>query len=142
MYPETAGATLTAMKIRHRYRTAWLLAALAMLSMRALTPEGYMPASPGSGLVFELCPEGMPAAVMQALAGPGHHHRHHGADDTASQSAAAEQCPIGHMLSTAAAVDGDVAPATVPDSPEFLVAVFLPLVRTRRTAFRSRAPPC
>lgn len=141
MYPETPVVRLADMRLRYRYRKALLLAAFAMLSMRALTPEGYMPASPGSGLLFELCPEGVPAVVMQALAGPGHHHHHHGAGDAGSK-AAAEQCPIGHMLSSAVAVDGDAAPVTAPDSPEFLVAVFLPLVRTRRIAFRSRAPPC
>ncbi|MEJ2298890.1 MAG: hypothetical protein P8X94_10400, partial [Woeseiaceae bacterium] len=85
-----------------------LLAALAMLSLRALTPAGYMPGSPGSGLLFELCPAGMPAGVMQALGG-GHHH-HAPAGSTMSDD---EQCPIGHMLSGAVA-SADPLPVEVP----------------------------
>ena len=50
-----------------RHRHVILAAALALLSLRALTPDGYMPAAADSGLLFELCPEGMPAEVMQAL---------------------------------------------------------------------------
>jgi len=129
------------MSLLSRHRSVILVAALAMLALRALTPLGYMPASPGSGLVFELCPEGLPAALVQALADPGHHH-HHGAGDAESPVTSAEQCPIGHMLSTSAAGDGAVAAPVAPDAPEFLVTVFLPLFWTRRTTFRCRAPPC
>ena len=38
-----------------------------------------MPAAPGSGLLFELCHDGMPAAMMAALKGGGHAHGHHAA---------------------------------------------------------------
>ena len=114
-----------------------LIAALGMLSLRALTPDGYMPGSNGSGLLFELCPSGMPPVIMQALAGEGHHHHHHGSDDNSGT----EQCPIGHMLASAVAVDtgaqSEIAPtvAVSNDTPVFIAW------RSSPTAYRSRAPP-
>ena len=54
-----------------------LLVLLAALLLRAAIPDGYMPASWGSGLLVKLCPAGLPAGVMQALAGE-HEHHHHG----------------------------------------------------------------
>ena len=118
-----------------------LLAALVMLSLRALTPDGYMPGSKDSGLLYELCPSGMPQEVMRVLAGRGHHHHHqHGADDGASVSAT-EQCPIGHMLASAAATDMSAPTELLPDAT-FIVPE-LPAAHSvaRTTAFRSRAPP-
>ena len=47
--------------------------------MRALVPAGYMPAAAGSGLLFELCHDGMPMALMEALKGGGHAHDYHAA---------------------------------------------------------------
>ncbi len=124
------------MKRLARQRTLLLATALAMLSLRALTPAGYMPGSPGSGLLFELCPAGVPAAVMQAL-GAGHHH-HHGNEKSSS---ATEQCPIGHMLSTTAALDVDPLVGLVPTGTEFgTVPVRVPAL-VGATAYRSRAPP-
>lgn len=115
-----------------------LAAALAMLALRALTPEGYMPGSPASGLLFELCPSGVPAGLMQALSGElGHHH--HGADGEAAQGT--EQCPIGHMLSSAVATDLAGFYGLVPVSAEFPdVAIVLP-GSARLAIYRSRAPP-
>ena len=118
-----------------------LIAALAMLSLRALTPDGYMPGSKGSGLLYELCPSGMPPVIMQALAGEGHHHHHHGGDDNSGSVSGTEQCPIGHMLASAIAADTGAQSDIVPN-----VAVFniIPVFITRRlslTAYRSRAPP-
>ena len=124
------------MKRLARQRTLLLAAALAMLSLRALTPAGYMPGSPGSGLLFELCPAGVPAAVMQAL-GAGHHH-HHGNEKSSS---ATEHCPIGHMLSTTAALDVDPQVGLVPTGYESAtVPVRIPAI-VGVTAYRSRAPP-
>lgn len=117
-----------------------LIAALAMLSLRALTPDGYMPGSKGSGLLFELCPSGMPPVIMQALAGEGHHH-HHGSDDNSGSVSGTEQCPIGHMLASAVAVDtgaqSEIAPAVAVfnDTPAFIAR------RSSPPAYRSRAPP-
>jgi hypothetical protein len=60
-----------------RQQPLLLVLTLAMLASRALMPDGYMPGTRGSGLLFELCPSGMPVAIMRAL-GQGHHHHHHG----------------------------------------------------------------
>jgi hypothetical protein len=87
---------------RHRRRLSVLL--LATLLLRAAIPDGYMPASPYSGLLFELCPSGVPAGFIAALGGSGH-HQHHDASDGSGAHYDASQCPIGHMLSSAAAVN-------------------------------------
>jgi hypothetical protein len=127
-----------------------LVAALATLALRALTPDGYMPGSAESGLVYELCPDGMPAEIMQALAGDSHHHHHHGDDGTTSVSSteqcpigvsSTEQCPIGHMLASAIAVDTATVPDVLPDTPVFADVPVTFHFRTPVTAYRSRAPP-
>ena len=107
-----------------------------MLSVRALTPAGYMPGSPASGLLYELCPAGMPAAVMQALGG-GHHHHHAAAGEVAGD----EQCPIGHMLAVAGAVDNPVPTALVPGIADFEAPLPASPLAARVPAYRSRAPP-
>ena len=117
-----------------------LVAALATLSLRALTPDGYMPGSAESGLLYELCPDGMPAEIMQSLAGGGHHHHHDGGSDSASVSGT-EQCPIGHMLASAVAVDSGSTPDVLPDAPVFSDVPVAMLFQASVTAYRSRAPP-
>lgn len=113
-----------------------LLAALAMLSLRALTPAGYMPGSPGSGLLFELCPAGMPVDVMQAL---GAHHHHHARTD--SPMSDDEQCPIGHMLSGAVAAD-DPLPVEAPRARIDVILLRLEVRDIAKTvAYSPRAPP-
>ena len=129
------------MKGFHRHRQFILVAALAVLSLRAFTPDGYMPAAPGSGLLFELCPAGMPAEVMQALAGGGHHH-HHGDDGDADGAVAdSAQCPIGHMLGSAVAHDMTADAEIFPVTVEFAAAPAPVIRQLRRSAYRSRAPP-
>ncbi|MDJ0711155.1 MAG: hypothetical protein QNJ14_12220 [Woeseiaceae bacterium] len=119
-----------------RLRQLLLSAALVMLGVRALTPLGYMPATVGEGLLYELCPEGMPAEIMHALSGGGHHH-HHGGESQAS----AESCPIGHMLASAMAVDLDSPIVVIPKpgllepSPQVVAGVRAP------SATRCRSPP-
>ena len=117
-----------------------LLAALAMLALRALTPEGYMPAAQGSGLLFELCPEGVPAEFMQALSGGGHHH-HHGASDSGDSAADTGDCPIGHMLSSAVAHDADDVSDVTQDLPTWTTAGERPAQGRRHPTYHSRAPP-
>ena len=119
-----------------RHPRALFVIALAMLSLRALTPDGYMPGSRGSGLLFELCPSGMPVEIMRALGG-GHHHPH---GDSKSPSGT-EQCPIGHMLSSAAAVDSDVVVELQAAMPWFEVEIAGTPSVPRLSAYRSRAPP-
>lgn len=123
-----------------RKRQFLLVAALVMLSLRALTPDGYMPGSANSGLLYELCPDGMPAAIMRALAGGGHHHHHHGSDDSSAVTGT-EQCPIGHMLASAAAVDTGSAPEALQDTPVFDETSSPVFFRAPATVYRSRAPP-
>ena len=127
---------------RSRHTRMILLAALAMLSLRALTPDGYMPGAKDSGLLYELCPSGVPQEILQALAGGGHHHHHHqhGANDGASVSAP-EQCPIGHMLVSAAPTDTSVPTELLPDTNVFVSEPRAQHHDARTTAFRSRAPP-
>lgn len=118
-----------------------LVAALAMLSLRALTPDGYMPGTKGSGLLFELCPSGMPVEIMRALAGDEHHdHHHHGGDDS-NPASGTEQCPIGHMLGSAVAADTGMPPEVLPAAPEFVDAPVRILFRIQTASYRSRAPP-
>lgn len=126
-------------RFRHRHQV--LLAALALLSLRALTPEGYMPASSGSGLLFELCPEGMPAEIMQALSGGGHHHHHHGGSESGDIEAGMIDCPIGHMLSSAVAHDADTVADLAPEPPVWAIAGARPSQARRQPTYRSRAPP-
>lgn len=116
------------------------VAALATLLLRALTPEGYMPGSPDSGLLYELCPDGMPAEIMQTLAGGGHHHHHHGHGDEPSVSAT-EQCPIGHMLASAVAVDVSAPLDIAPDASLLVAAVPAACQRRQVVDYRSRSPP-
>lgn len=126
-----------------RHRRLLLVAALVTLSLRALTPEGYMPGTRESGLLFELCPEGMPAEVMQALSGAGDHHHHHhghGGDDGASMSGT-EQCPIGHMLASAFAIDVDVQAVVIPAMPPLVKLPGTVTEQRRIVEYRSRAPP-
>jgi hypothetical protein len=127
-----------------RHHRLLLVAALTTLALRALTPEGYMPGSRGSGLLFELCPEGMPAAVMQALSGGGghhhHHHQGHGGDESASMSGT-EQCPIGHMLASAMAADIEVQAVVIPARPPLSGLAGAVAAQRRVVEYRSRAPP-
>ena len=120
---------------RHRQTMLLLLAALLL---RAGIPDGYMPSAPGSGQLFELCPAGVPAGFMQALSGSGHHH----GDSAASESHYdASQCPIGHLLSAAAAVDDSWQPSVAPDLPVFVNLPTLRPVSRAPSNHRSRGPP-
>jgi len=125
---------------RPRRNSLVLFLLLATLLMRAGIPDGYMPASADSGLLFELCPAGVPESFMRALSGSDH-HQHHSDPGAAGSHYDAGQCPIGHMLSSAVAFDDlwqiDSAPA-VQESIESTVPGY-----TIRAAisYRSRGPP-
>ncbi len=121
---------------RHRQTVLLLLAALLL---RAGIPDGYMPAALGSGQLFELCPAGVPAGFMQALSGSGHHH--HGDSAASEAHYDASQCPIGHLLSAAAAVDDSWQSNSAPDLPVFIDQPTLRLVSRAPTNHRSRGPP-
>lgn len=120
---------------RHRVLSVLLIALL----MRVAIPAGYMPAAAGSGLLFELCPEGMPALVMQALS-PQHHHHHEPSDETQG-SFDAEQCPVGHMLASAIAGDAAEVPDLEAPALAFDVQIILSHTCITRAVYLSRAPP-
>ena len=119
--------------IRNWNGAALLLIAAAFV-LRAATPAGYMPAGAGSGLLFKFCPEGVPAEFLQHVAGDADHdHSGHADGD--------HRCPVGHMLTSAAAVDDtwqpDIAPAT-----HVLVASFARSARSASgTHYHPRGPP-
>jgi len=111
---------------------------LATLLLRAGIPDGYMPAAAGSGLLFELCPAGVPAGFMRALTGLDHHHHH---SDQTEPGYDAGQCPIGHMLSSAMALDDLPQLALIPQPPNRVAAPSRVLVSRTSTDYRSRGPP-
>ena len=121
-----------------RLRHLLLFLTLAMLSVRALTPLGYMPASAGTGLLYELCPEGIPAEIMRSLGG---HHHHHGGHDGKNKAGPSESCPIGHMLASAIAVDLDIAAVVPPSSEVFVVSSIVAIDSRASCRQRCRSPP-
>jgi hypothetical protein len=58
---------------------------LLVFALRALIPQGFMPASDGP-FVLEICPEGFPAQLLML----GGHHHHHG-----GPRAQTEHCVFG-----------------------------------------------
>ena len=117
-----------------------LAAALATLVLRAAIPAGFMPSAAGGGLPFEMCPSAVPAEILAAMSGAGHHHTGHDADRDSSHFEAGH-CPIGQALSTAIADNGLTAIEFAP-----AVAVLEPRVETALSSFeqstrRSRDPP-
>ncbi len=128
-----------------RYLVAVLLTGTLL---RAFVPAGYMPAAPGKGLLFELCHDGMPPAIMAALDGHVHghgshgEHGHHGHDTSDSEERAGLTCSIGHLLSFAVIDAVDIVEAAVIAPVSFTTAElpsFSIVPRTR--AFSARAPP-
>lgn len=116
-----------------------ILLVFTALLLRAAIPAGYMPAAAGSGLLFEFCPEGVPAEFMQVLSGDDHHDHDqmgHGGMDHDDH-----HCPVGHMLLSAAAVDdqwhGDAASA----APIFARYPLYTYESALRTSYLSRGPP-
>lgn len=126
--------------MRPAFRHAAVLVLLAGLILRAATPLGYMPAAPGSGLLFELCPGQLPAGLTLPGTSPAHDHHHHGADDKSQPEP--DQCPIGHLLTSAMAADNEAIDTSVRVLP---AGVRLPVSVVRTSALlsanRSRGPP-
>lgn len=101
-----------------------------------MAPAGYMASSSGAGLLFELCPEGVSAEFMAMLSGSaGHDHSEH------HESGDGQECSMGHLLLSAAAVDDawqiDVAPA----SAVFAIVNHYSFTSASRTHYYSRGPP-
>ena len=133
-----------------RERTSRLImpALLVLVALRALVPMGYMPASPGSGLLFEVCHDGMPLSIAAPSshvgghaqsADHGAHHHEAGGDDHAM---AADGCALGHILSVAFLDSFDSAAVTIEppvafDTPEPATH----LLPSRRLTPAPRGPP-
>ncbi|MCH9695919.1 MAG: hypothetical protein K0U72_15505 [Gammaproteobacteria bacterium] len=124
--------------LRLAYRKFAILALLAGLALRAITPLGYMPAA-GADLLFELCPDQMPVTFSAAKAFPDHAH-HHGSETESEGSA--DLCPVGHLLFSAVASDSDpfVEPIELQFTPPAPLQVDVEHIAAP-THFRSRAPP-
>ena len=121
-----------------RRKPALLL--VAALLLRAVIPAGYMPAAVGSGLWFELCPEGLPAEFAELLTGDTAHH-HHGDADSENAGDDAHQCAVGHMLLSAAAMDSTSQAAELTlELPPATTSIYSFTSRSR-TYYQSRAPP-
>jgi len=114
-----------------------LLLLLAVIALRSIIPAGYMPGSLDSGLLFVLCPDGMPSAFMQELVG----HDHHGssAGETGPHSFA--QCTMGHLLGSMAFAAIEAANPSVAEKAELVVSFQWVLSVTTRLNYYSRAPP-
>jgi len=110
---------------------------LTTLLVRAAIPAGYMPASLDSGLLFKLCPSGVPAELMAAITGAGHHHE----TNTNGDHFDAEQCPIGQLLSAAIAVDSAWQANDVPILSALYVGPVQVLESRTPANRRSRDPP-
>lgn len=113
-----------------------------VLLLRAAVPAGFMPAAAGSGLLFELCPEKVPAEFTRFLAGLqnlGHHD--HGQMEHGAGAHDEHRCPMGQMLLSAAAVDdaspSELAPAAVVSAP---IPVYS-FTSASSTHYYSRGPP-
>jgi len=109
----------------------------AAILLRAIIPAGYMPGSLQSGLLFELCPEGMPAELMQSLGGG---HQHHMADDPESAHSF-EACAIGHLAVTAATTSFADLLAEPPVQSEATAVAAILFNAAPILAYSSRAPP-
>jgi hypothetical protein len=117
-----------------------MIALLAALLMRAGIPDGYMPASADSGLLFELCPAGVPESFMRALSGSDH-HQHHSDSGASGSHYDASQCPIGHILSSAVAFDDLWQIESTPAAQESTDSAVLTYTFRAAISQRSRGPP-
>jgi len=117
-----------------------MFALLASLLMRAGIPDGYMPAAQGSGLLFELCPAGVPESFMRALTGSDH-HQHHADTGSSGSHYDAGQCPIGHILSASVAFDDLWQIESAPVAQEFINTAVPAYIFQAVISHRSRGPP-
>ena len=116
------------------------VALLAALLLRAAIPDGYMPASAGSGLLFELCPAGLPSDFVAALSGADA-YAHHAGDDTSGEHFSLEHCPVGQLLSAAMAVDTESLASDVPRQESPRVPTPILRLATRAATQQARGPP-
>ena len=105
--------------------------------IRALAPAGYMPATAGSGLLFELCPDQLPVGVSFAASGHDHHAHHH-----ESEEAASDACDLGHILASAW-IDAIAFDISIAEAGFAYSDTYIPESATlvSRRYYASRAPP-
>lgn len=106
-----------------------------VLLLRAAIPAGYMPAVGGKGLLFEICPESLPAGFMQLLA--GEHGPHHHADNGKDR----HHCPVGQMLLPAFAVGDHMQFQATPPIRVFAVVPKYAFTAVFSAVYLSRGPP-
>jgi hypothetical protein len=119
----------------------WLLFAFAL---RALVPVGFMP-SAERPFSFEVCPDGLPVAVVAALpaAHAGHHHHSQKPDDSSGHaghnhgSAHADRCPFAMG---AAAPTPHVAPWTALAAPAAPLARAVAADASAGARYRAQQP--
>ena len=110
---------------------------LAAMALRAVMPVGYMVGTLGGDLLFELCPSGMPSAMVHSLDG----EHHHGGGDDAASAVSIEQCPMGHLLMPVAFSDSISIALELPHAPVFVDFPRLVAIVATTSAYLSRAPP-
>jgi hypothetical protein len=112
---------------------------LAGLILRAATPAGYMPAAPGSGLLFELCPGQLPVGVSLPGTNSHNHHHHSAEDDSQSEP---DRCQMGHLLSSVVAVDDALAEESLRfEAADITIPPPAAKPSALLSAYRSRGPP-
>jgi len=118
-------------------RRSAVMLLLAAMALRAVMPVGYMVGTLGGDLLFELCPEGMPSAMVQALGG----EHHHGSSDDEASAVSIEQCPMGHLLMPVA-FNASTSLSLVPQhTPAIIDFPRLVAIVATTSAYLSRAPP-
>lgn len=133
------------MTLLHRSSRYLVAVLLTGTLLRAFVPAGYMPAAAGQGLLFELCHDGMPPAIMAALDGHAHahgSHSEHGHHGSGNDSEGGSPCNIGHLLSLTVIDAVDIVESALVAPISFADADIPPLpVVARSRAFSARAPP-
>jgi hypothetical protein len=118
-------------------RRRWLASLLAVaFALRALIPAGFMPAGNGT-VALQICPEGIPAALLATLSGDEHAAHHHHNSWTSGHhctfGAAAGAPPLCHSSIVAFVVGSQVLrPYTT---------VIAPSLDFRFRLAQPRAPP-
>jgi len=110
--------------------------------LRAFIPAGYMPAAPGQGLLFELCPSGLPAGFMSAVGDHVGHSGHHSSHDAHDEDASGSDCSMGHILSFAFIDAADVSDFDFAPPAGIVAVVSLESIApARQYAYAPRGPP-
>jgi len=110
--------------------------------LRAFIPAGYMPAAPGQGLLFELCPSGLPAGFTSAAGDHDGHSGHHSSHNAHDENPSDGDCSLGHILSFAFIDAVDVPDLDFALPTGIIAAVSFELVTpARQYAYAPRGPP-